>query len=166
MKLRRDFVTNSSSSSFVLTLKKNSDEILLDLLEEMVIPCYGDHVINNFIARRNELVNRLDVAIGTSSNVLEGLIKERIKYYNSMIAKVKKIIKERKKDEKKADLTLAKLMLNYEGLVIFTDEDELELRGGIHMYNGTGDIPDVICRIITYATIKNIKFKFVNKEDH
>lgn len=166
MKIRRDFVTNSSSSSFVLTIFRNKDEVVT-LLNEC------------FCLFKEDLVDEISRRIEHSDKRLEEAEKHKkeekgamYKFFSESEEKWNKSLKSDLKKLNKINETDYTSLITFwlehlNGLEIKMTNERTEISGSTTMYNSADDIPSALRTIVTELAMQDKRdFKMENKMDN
>jgi hypothetical protein len=159
MKKRCGFVSNSSSSSFILDISDiNSDEFF-----EMLFYKYEFSLFS-----KSDFIDKLDEYMDNEHNSLK--FKEKCIQLKCYIKDLK--IEEYDYDDPdkcdydemiKHRIILVQEILKFMGLFIEKNDSSVKLRSFTIMYNDYNDINEAMQKIIVACSISNIKTKFHNE---
>jgi len=169
MKIRNGFVSNSSSASFVLTIKSRTDEeFFKDALKAMRYSTLSfDRNLKDELEKR---IKKIEKTIAENENKNSDLFgfkmfaerdKDRLKFLQSLLAYIT--------DEKIDDVDKAKKVLEeYHGLQItyHAEFDDCAVKGFTTMYNDDNDIPEVLRTMTAFYTLNNSPIRMeINEGD-
>ena len=145
MKIRNGFVSNSSSSSFILLINNKTEEVLIEELhKELFYFLTVDRLVEKFQDEIKELEERLK---NTSDEFFKTAHKSRIELLKSYIEKVLSL-----RDEGFSEL-LKWYLANIKGITIKELRNVVFISGSCGMYNDAGDTPDLLKNILCYYMI-------------
>lgn len=165
MKTRSDFVTNSSSSSFVLTIFRDKDEVITLLNDCFCL--FKEELVAELEARLESSARRVEEVKASKEekkDLHKFFLDTEKRWHNSLVADLKRLNKINEQDF----CSLITFWLErMNGLKIKTLNNRTEISGSTTMYNSADDIPSALRTVVTELAMQDKRdFKMVNTMDN
>ena len=162
MKIRNGFVSNSSSSSYIVRIKDTTWDEFCDL----VSGDKGFYYREELVQKIDEEITRYETYINETKDDKDNILKSMIPIYKDQLAKLKKLKKKMPKDN---DDQLVEIALEFHSIKWEVDEDckEVELRDFTSMHNSFNEGMSPILReiVLTLMFDTNKKLKCERQDD-
>jgi len=170
MKLRKGFVSNSSSASFIVTLTISEKKF-----QELLIEAFGYEyfsvdsflkILESDLKEVEKQILKYNKTIKKSNipDILKNFKRWDLEKANSLtkqIAQVKKLNEETFEGKKE----LIEKILSYYEIFLTKEGEKLKLLSGTDMFNSYEDVPDFLKILITMFNFKNIKLNCETIQD-
>lgn len=151
MKIRNGFVSNSSSSSYIVRVKNTTWDEFCDLVSADKGFYYGDELIQEI----NKEIKRYEESIKEAKEDKNKILSTLTPMYKERLVGLKKLKKEIAKDN------LVEIALKFHSIQWKVDDDEIELRGYTSMHNSFDEgMPGLLKEIVLtlmFDTDKKLK---------